>query len=371
MSFTVTATDGAARRGRLVLPRGAVDTPAFMPVGTRGSVKGVSPEQLRALGAQMVLANTFHLMLRPGAAVVEAHGGLHGFMHWDGPILTDSGGYQVFSLAALRQLDEAGVRFRSPIDGDEVFLGPEQSMAVQEALGADILMVFDECTPYPSSREATQASMQLSLRWAQRSADAHAGRAGLLFGIVQGGLELDLRRASAQGLQEIGFDGYAIGGLSVGEPQEEMLRVTAAVAPMLPAQQARYLMGVGTPADLVEAVRRGMDLFDCVIPTRHARHGYLYTNGGVLRLRNARYRDDTAPVDAECGCYTCSHYSRAYLRHLDEMGEPLGVSLASIHNLHHYQQMMAGLRAAIEARELDAFVAEFYARRGLAAAPVA
>lgn len=371
MPFTVTATDGPARTGRLALARGVIETPAFMPVGTRGTVKGVSPEELRACGAQVVLANTFHLMLRPGAERVRALGGLHRLMHWDGPILTDSGGYQVFSLAQMRRITEAGVRFRSPIDGAEVFLGPEESMAVQVALGSDILMVFDECPALPADRETVSASMELSLRWAARSARAHAGQAGLLFGIVQGGLDLDLRRASLEGLQAIGFDGYALGGLSVGETQAQMLDVVGAMAPRLPADRPRYLMGVGTPEDLVEAVRRGMDLFDCVIPTRHARHGHLYTHSGVLRLRNARYRDDGAPVDPDCDCYTCQHYSRAYLRHLDEAGEALGPRLGTIHNLHFYLSLMATLRAAIAAGTLAETAREFYARRGLALPAVA
>jgi queuine tRNA-ribosyltransferase len=371
MSFTVSATDGPARAGQLALPRGVVETPAFMPVGTRGAVKGLSPEELRACGAQMVLANTFHLMLRPGAEIVRAHGGLHRFMHWDGPILTDSGGYQVFSLAALRRLDEAGVRFRSPIDGAEVFLGPEESIAVQEALGADVLMVFDECPPLPAPREAIRASMELSLRWAARCAQAHVGQPGLLLGIVQGGLERDLRRASLEGLRAIGFDGYALGGLSVGETQAQMLEVVGALAPQMPAGQVRYLMGVGTPEDLVEAVRRGMDLFDCVIPTRHARHGHLYTSTGVLKLRNARYRNDLAPPDPACACHTCRHYTRAYLRHLDDVREPLGVRLATLHNVHYYQALMRTLRAAIAAGELDVAVREFYGRRGAAVPCVA
>ncbi len=365
LAFDVTATDGHARRGVLDLPRGRVQTPAFMPVGTYGTVKGLAPEEVRDLGAEIVLGNTFHLMLRPGTEVVGRHGGLHGFMHWDGPILTDSGGFQVWSLAERRRLTEAGVRFRSPVDGAEVFLGPEESMAVQRALGADIVMAFDECTPYPAPREAVAESMALSLRWAARSRAAHGDSPAALFGIVQGGMELDLRGESLAALVDMGFDGYALGGLSVGEPKEEMLGVVEALAPAMPAHRPRYLMGVGTPADLVEAVRRGVDLFDCVLPTRNARNGHLFTRRGVVRLRNARHRRDTGPVEAGCDCYTCRHYSRAYLAHLDRCNEILGPRLNTIHNLRHYQRLMEDLRAAIAGGRLEAFARDF--QRELAA----
>lgn len=362
MQFNLLTTDGPARRGRLVFARGIVETPAFMPVGTYGTVKAMTPEELRALGAQIVLGNTFHLMLRPGVDVVRAHGGLHGFMHWDGPILTDSGGFQVWSLGQLRKINEQGVTFQSPVNGDRIFMGPEESMAVQQALGADIIMVFDECTPYPATEEQARASMELSLRWAQRSKAAHAGP-GALFGIVQGGMYENLRRESLAGLKNIGFDGYALGGLSVGEPKAEMLRVLDAIAPELPPDRPRYVMGVGTPEDLVEAVRRGVDMFDCVMPTRNARNGWLFTHDGHVKIRNSRYRDDTGPVDAECGCYTCRNYSRAYLRHLQECNEILGARLATLHNLHYYQILMQGLRQAIEQKRLDDFVEKFYCKR--------
>ncbi len=363
MQFELLATDGAARRGRLRLARGEVDTPAFMPVGTQGTVKAMTPDRLREIGAQMILGNTFHLMLRPGPEIVAAHGGLHGFMGWDGPILTDSGGFQVWSLAKLRRVSEAGVRFRSPVDGAEVFLDPERSMAVQRALGADVVMAFDECTPYPATEAEARASMELSLRWAARSRRAHGDNPAALFGIVQGGMYVDLRRASLQGLLEIGFDGYAVGGLSVGEPMEERHRVLEALEPWLPAERPRYLMGVGKPGDLVEAVCRGIDLFDCVIPTRNARTGFLYTRRGLLRLRNARYARDLRPVDPECGCYTCRHFTRAYLRHLDRCGEILASVLNTIHNLYYYQELMRDLRAAIETRRLEAFVRGFHAQQ--------
>ncbi len=363
MKFELIATDGAARRARLILERGTVETPAFMPVGTYGTVKAMTPEWLRATGTEIVLGNTFHLMLRPGVEVIRAHGGLHRFMHWDGPILTDSGGFQVWSLARLRKIREQGVWFQSPVDGARVFLGPEESMAVQEALGADIVMAFDECTPYPATEPQARASMERSLRWAERSRRAHAGRAGALFGIVQGGVYEHLRDISLSGLMQIGFDGYALGGLSVGETKSEMLRVLDHIAPRLPRGQPRYLMGVGTPEDLVEAVRRGMDMFDCVLPTRNARNGWLYTTHGVLKLRNGRYARDTRPVDEHCGCYTCAHYSRAYLRYLQQAGEILGAVLATVHNLHYYQSLMRSLRAAIEEKRLEDFVEKFYRMR--------
>ena len=307
MKFDLLGIDGAARRGRLTFERGTVETPAFMPVGTYGTVKAMTPEELRELGAQIILGNTFHLMLRPGMEVIRAHGGLHRFMHWDGPILTDSGGFQVWSLGKLRKISEQGVTFQSPVNGDRIFMGPEESMAMQQALGADIIMVFDECTPYPSTEEQARASMELSLRWAERSKLAHAGHAGALFGIVQGGMYEPLRQESLAGLKKIGFDGYALGGLSVGEPKAEMLRVLGSVVPELPADRPRYLMGVGAPEDLVEAVRRGMDMFDCVLPTRNARNGWLFTHDGAVKIRNSRYAADTGPVDALCDCTTCRH----------------------------------------------------------------
>ncbi len=369
MRFELEASDGAARAGRLRFARGEVRTPAFMPVGTAGTVKAMTPEELRALGAEMILGNAFHLMLRPGLEVIEAHGGLHAFMHWDGPILTDSGGFQVWSLASLRRVSERGVEFRSPVDGAPVFLDPERSVAVQQALGADVVMVLDECTPYPATPEEARASMELSLRWARRSRAAHGGGPGALFGIVQGGMYPELRRASLEGLLEIGFDGYAIGGLSVGESEAERLRVLDALEPHLPHARPRYLMGVGRPEDLVEAVRRGVDLFDCVLPTRNARNGDLFTSEGVLRLRNARHRLDTRPPDPGCDCYTCRHYTRAYLRHLRQAGEILGARLATWHNLHYYQRLMREMRAAILAGRFEEWRGEFYARRGAAPPP--
>jgi queuine tRNA-ribosyltransferase len=363
MKYELLGTDGFARRGRLIFERGTVETPAFMPVGTYGTVKAMTPEELRELGAQIILGNTFHLMLRPGMEVMRAHGGLHRFMHWDGPILTDSGGFQVWSLGKLRKISEQGVTFQSPVNGDRIFMGPEESMAMQQALGADIIMIFDECTPYPATEEQARASMELSLRWAERSKRAHQGQPGALFGIVQGGMYEQLRRESLAGLKQIGFDGYALGGLSVGEPKEEMLRVLDSIAPDLPADRPRYLMGVGTPEDLVEAVRRGMDMFDCVMPTRNARNGWLFTHDGAVKIRNSRYSADTGPIDPHCDCYTCQNYSRAYLRHLQQCNEILGARLATIHNLFHYQTLMRSLREAIAAKRLDEFVEKFYCMR--------
>jgi len=365
MKFELLARDGGARRGRLAFARGTVETPAFMPVGTYGTVKGVTPEELVACGAEIVLANTFHLMLRPGTEIVRAHGGLHGLMHWDRPILTDSGGYQVFSLAAMRKLSEEGVRFRSPVDGADVFLGPERAMQVQRALGSDVAMVFDECTPYPAAESAARESMELSLRWSARSRaawDAEPGP-GVLFGIVQGGMHEALRLASLEGLERIGFDGLAVGGLSVGEPPEERSRVLGALLPAMPAAKPRYLMGVGRPEDLVESVAAGIDLFDCVIPTRHARNGHLFVPQGVINIRNARHAADTGPVDPDCRCYTCRNYSRAYLRHLDRCGEMLGPRLATLHNLHYYLDLMARMRAAIGTGAFESFRAAFHAAR--------
>ena len=363
MKYKLLASSGAARRGRLSFGRGEVETPAFMPVGTYGTVKGMRPEEVADTGAQILLGNTFHLMLRPGTEIIRRHGDLHDFMNWQGPILTDSGGFQVFSLGDLRNISEAGVHFRSPVNGDKVFLGPEESMAVQRELGADIVMIFDECTPYPADRDQAAASMQLSLRWARRSRDAHADSPAALFGIVQGGMYPDLRQESLDGLTEIGFDGYAIGGLSVGEPHEERIQVLDALRPLLPVDRPRYLMGVGTPEDIVEAVARGIDMFDCVLPTRNARNGHIFTSAGVLRLRNARFRDDTAPLDPECDCYTCKHYSRAYLYHLDKCNEILGAHLNTVHNLRYYQRLMADMRAAIEAGRFGDFMASFMTKR--------
>lgn len=363
MRFELLATDGAARRGRLHLARGTVETPAFMPVGTCGTVKAMTPAELEALGAEIVLGNTFHLMLRPGTDIIARHGGLHGFMGWRRPILTDSGGFQVFSLADARRLSEEGVSFRSPVDGERVFLSPEIAMQVQRALGADIAMVLDECTPYPASEADAQASMELSLRWAARSRDAYAGAPGALFGIVQGGVHLPLRERSLEGLTAIGFDGYAIGGLSVGEPKEAMLAVVAHLGGRMPAGRPRYLMGVGTPEDLVAAVSLGMDMFDCVLPTRNARNGHLFTRFGTVRIRNSRHRAACEPLDPECACYTCRNFTRAYLHHLDRAGEILGARLNTIHNLHYYLELMGEVRAAIEAGRLAQWVQGFRARR--------
>ena len=361
MQFDVSHRDGRARRGRMQFPRGEIETPAFMPVGTYGTVKGMLPRDIEATGAQIILGNTFHLMLRPGTAIVQAHGDLHDFVGWQRPILTDSGGFQVFSLGAMRKISEAGVTFKSPIDGSKVFLDPETSMRVQRELGADIVMIFDECTPYPATPEQARSSMELSLRWARRSRDAHGDSPSALFGIVQGGMYPELRRESLAGLVEIGFDGYALGGLSVGEPKEEMLHILDEVADELPQDRPRYVMGVGTPGDIIEAVRRGIDMFDCVMPTRNARNGHLFTSGGVIKIRNARHRTSTEPLDAECDCYTCRNFTRAYLHHLERCGEMLGAQLNTIHNLHFYQRLMRDLRAAIERGELEAFAARFYA----------
>lgn len=359
MQFELLAADGAARAGRLTLAHGLVETPAFMPVGTYGAVKSVSPAELRETGAQIVLSNTFHLWLRPGLDVIERHGGLHRFMGWDGPILTDSGGFQVFSLGPLRRISEAGVEFRSPVNGDRCFLSPEESMRIQRVLDSDVAMIFDECTAYPSDERQVADSMRLSLRWAERSRRAHEGNANALFGIVQGGMFPSLRDESLRELQRIGFDGYAIGGLSVGEPKEEMLRVLRHVAPGLPVERPRYLMGVGTPADIVAAVQAGIDMFDCVLPTRNARNGWLFTRSGTVKLRNSRYGDDPRPVDPDCACYACQHFSRAYLHHLQRINEMLGSRLNTLHNLHYYQELLAGLRMAVSRRELDSFADTF------------
>ncbi len=357
MRFEIVAWDGPARRGRLTLEHGTVETPAFMPVGTYGSVKAMSPDDLRSVGAQMVLGNTFHLWLRPGLEVIGAHGGLHRFMGWGGPILTDSGGFQVFSLGDLRKITEEGVRFRSPVNGDACFLSPEESMRLQRELDSDIAMVFDECTPFPADRIQAAESMRLSLRWAERSRRAHEGNGNALFGIVQGGIYENLRDASLEGLTDIGFDGYAIGGLSVGEPKEDMQRILRHTAPRLPAAAPRYLMGVGTPADIVDAVASGIDMFDCVLPTRNARNGWIFTRNGTIRLRNARYRDDTGPLDPACECYTCRNFSRAYLHHLQKINEIFGAHLNTLHNLFYYQELMRGLREAISAGRFSEHVA--------------
>ncbi len=366
LQFQLLATDGAARRGRITLSRGTIETPAFMPVGTHGSVKGMTPQSLRDIGAEIILGNTFHLWLRPGLDVIGDFGGLHRFIGWDKPILTDSGGFQVFSLAERRKISEEGVRFASPVDGSMVFLSPEESMRIQHTLDSDIAMIFDECTPYPATEQQVRDSMQLSLRWAERSRRAFDDlkNANALFGIVQGGTFPLLRKVSADGLLQIGFDGYAVGGLAVGEPEADRNRTLDETVPMLPADRPRYLMGVGRPEDIVDAVVRGIDMFDCVMPTRNARNAHIFTRAGVLRIRNAKYERDLRPLDEQCGCYTCrSGFSRAYLRHLDKCGEMLGPMLATIHNLHYYQELMAGLRDAIQARQLEDFVAAFKAER--------
>jgi len=362
MRLTLDSTDGRARRGRLVFDRGVVETPAFMPVGTYGTVKAMTPEELRDIGAQIILGNTFHLMLRPGTEIIKKHGDLHDMMNWQGPILTDSGGFQVFSLAKMRKISEEGVVFNSPVDGARVFLSPEVSMQVQRDLGSDIVMVFDECTPYPATEEVARESMAMSLRWAGRSKNEfeRLDNPNALFGIVQGGTYEGLRRESAEGLVDIGFDGYAIGGLSVGEPADERNHTLDQTLPCLPVDKPRYLMGVGKPEDLVEGVRRGIDMFDCVIPTRNARTGFLYSHGGILRIRNARYADDIRPIDERCGCYTCRHYSRAYLRHLDKCGEILGARLNTLHNLYYFQELMRRIREAIEMGRYEDFRQEFY-----------
>ncbi|MBC8007783.1 MAG: tRNA guanosine(34) transglycosylase Tgt [Prolixibacteraceae bacterium] len=365
MQFEILSRDGLARRGRLTCSHGSVETPVFMPVGTYGSVKAMSPADLHAVGAQIVLGNTFHLWLRPGLEVIAAHGGLHRFMGWDKPILTDSGGFQVFSLGELRKITEEGVTFRSPVNGDVCFLSPEESMRIQRTLNSDVVMIFDECTPYPASEREAAESMRLSLRWAQRSKSAHEGNGNALFGIVQGGMHKELRNESLAGLQEIGFDGYAIGGLSVGEPKEDMQRILRHTAPRLPSGAPRYLMGVGTPADIVDAVESGIDMFDCVLPTRNARNGWIFTSHGTIRLRNARYREDVRPLDEDCGCYTCRHFSRAYLHHLQRVNEILGAHLNTVHNLHFYQQLMDELRQAIDAGKLAEYAASVRLREGL------
>lgn len=362
MKYELITTDGQARRGRLTFERGTVETPAFMPVGTYGTVKGMTPEEVDQTGAQILLGNTFHLWLRPGCEIIRKHGDLHDFMNWKDPILTDSGGFQVFSLGELRKITEEGVHFRNPINGDPVFLSPEISMDVQYDLGSDIVMIFDECTPYPADWDYAKRSMEMSLRWAKRSRAQFdkLNNKNALFGIIQGSVYEDLRDISVKGLVDIGFDGYAVGGLAVGEPKPDMHRILEHVCPQIPEDKPRYLMGVGKPEDLVEGVRRGIDMFDCVMPTRNARNGHLFVTNGVVKIRNAKYKDDTGTLDPECDCYTCRHYSLSYLHHLDRCGEILGARLNTIHNLRYYQRLMAGLRQAIEDNQLELFVADFY-----------
>ena len=361
MQFELHKTDGAARRGTVTLAHGQIQTPVFMPVGTYGTVKAMTPTSLHEIGAQICLGNTFHLWLRPGLEVIAAHKGLHDFMNWQKPILTDSGGFQVFSLGAMRKITEEGVKFSSPHDGAKLFLTPEISMQIQKVLNSDIVMIFDECTPYPASREEAAKSMRMSMRWAQRSRDEHnkLENSNALFGIVQGGMYEDLRDESVAGLCDIGFDGMAIGGLSVGEPKEDMARILAHTAPKLPTHKPRYLMGVGTPEDLVYSVKAGIDMFDCVMPTRNARNGHLFTRYGDVKIKNARYKMDTGPLDPSCSCYTCTQFTRSYLHHLFRNGEILGGMLNTIHNLHFYQTIMAEMRAAIETGTLDAWAAAF------------
>ncbi|MDG1066528.1 MAG: tRNA guanosine(34) transglycosylase Tgt [Luminiphilus sp.] len=363
MKFDIQARDGHARTGELIFDRGSVATPAFMPVGTYGTVKGMLPRDIEAIGADIILGNTFHLWLRPGTEVIQRHGDLHDFMGWQKPILTDSGGFQVFSLGEMRKVEERGVTFRSPVNGDRVFLDPETSMAIQRQLGSDIVMIFDECTPFPATELEAERSMKLSLRWAARSKAAHGDNPAALFGIVQGGMYEALRLESMAGLVDLDFDGYAIGGLSVGEPKEDMLRVLDGVASQLPAEKPRYLMGVGTPADLLEGVMRGVDMFDCVMPTRNARNGHLFTHQGAIKLRNARHKDSTEPVDRSCDCYTCQNFTRAYLHHLDKCNEILGSQLNTIHNLRFYQKHMADIRQAIGEGRLSEFADDFYRRQ--------
>ena len=365
MLFELNATDGKARRGKLQFSRGNVETPAFMPVGTCGTVKGMLPRDIESIGAQIILGNTFHLMLRPGTEVIKAHGDLHDFMQWKGPILTDSGGFQVFSLGSIRKVSEKGVSFRSPIDGSPVFLDPETSMQVQKDLGADVVMIFDECTPYPASEQEAKISMELSLRWAERSKKAHGDSPAALFGIIQGGMYENLRELSLAGLKKIEFDGYAIGGLSVGEPKEDMLRVLDKLTCKMPDKKPRYLMGVGKPWDILEAVKCGVDMFDCVMPTRNARNGHLFTSFGVVKIKNAKYRSNIGPIDPKCDCYTCANFSLAYLHHLEKCSEILGAQLNTIHNLRYYQTLMAHIREAIEERRLDDFSEQFYQEQGL------
>jgi queuine tRNA-ribosyltransferase len=363
MHFAVLAEDGAARRGRLTFARGTVETPAFMPVGTYGTVKAMTPEQIESVGAQILLGNTFHLFLRPGLEVIAAHGGLHAFMHWERPILTDSGGFQVWSLKQMRKITEEGASFRSPVDGAPVFLSPEESMRIQRVLGSDVAMSFDECTAYPASEAEARASMELSMRWALRGHRAyHASQPpGTLFGIVQGGVHANLRAASLEALEAVDFEGLAVGGLAVGESAEERRAVLERLVPSMPPRKPRYLMGVGRPEDILEGVLCGIDMFDCVMPTRHARNGHLFTRAGAINIRNAIHQKSTGPIEEGCDCYTCSNYSRSYLRHLDRCGEILGSHLNTVHNLYFYQRLMAEIRAAIEGERLGAYAREFRA----------
>ena len=372
MKFELKNESGGARRGQLEFKRGTVETPAFMPVGTYGTVKGMTTEEVESIGAEIILGNTFHLWLRPGQEVIKNHGDLHDFMNWKGPILTDSGGFQVFSLGDIRKITEDGVHFRNPVNGEKIFMDAEKSMEIQKDLGSDIVMIFDECTPYPATYEEAQKSMELSLRWAKRS-KAHFKKLenkNALFGIVQGSIYPELRKLSAEQLIDIGFDGYAIGGLAVGEPKDEMHKVLEYTCPLLPKNKPRYLMGVGKPEDLVEGVRRGIDMFDCVMPTRNARNGHLFVRDGVIKIRNAKYKNDTLPLDEECDCYTCKNYSRAYLHHLDKCNEILGARLNTIHNLKYYQDLMKGIRSSIDENRFEEFVEEFYSRRNLNVPPL-
>ncbi|WP_439256759.1 tRNA guanosine(34) transglycosylase Tgt [Lonepinella sp. BR2271] len=376
MKFNLKKTNGTARRGEMTFNRPSgeftVQTPAFMPVGTYGTVKGMTPEEVRATGAEILLGNTFHLWLRPGQEVMRKHGDLHDFMQWHRPILTDSGGFQVFSLGKLRKIKEEGVHFQNPISGEKIFLSPEKSMEIQYDLGSDIVMIFDECTPYPATFDYAKNSMEMSLRWAKRSRQRfdELENKNALFGIVQGGTFEELRKISVDGLVNIGFDGYAVGGLAVGEPKEEMHRILEFVNPLLPQDKPRYLMGVGKPEDLVEGVRRGIDMFDCVMPTRNARNGHLFVSNGIVKIRNAKYRDDTTTLDPECDCYTCKHYTKSYLYHLDKCGEILGARLNTIHNLRYYQRLMEQIRTAIEQDRFEDFVVEFYAKIGKEVPPL-
>jgi queuine tRNA-ribosyltransferase len=368
MRFELLARDGAARRGRLEFPRGTVETPAFMPVGTYGSVKAMTPEDLESVGAEIVLGNTFHLYLRPGLDVIEAHRGLHRFMHWQRPILTDSGGFQVWSLAEMRKITEQGAHFRSPVDGAQVFLSPEESMRIQRVLASDVAMSFDECTPYPATEAEARESMEMSMRWARRGFEEYyrTDPPGTLFGIVQGGIHPNLRLASLAALEEIGFAGLAVGGLAVGESEAERDQVLDGLLPSMPPGKPRYLMGVGRPEDIIEAVKRGIDMFDCVMPTRHARNAHLFTRTGAINIRNAVHQRDTGPIEEGCACYTCRNYSRSYLRHLDKCSEILGAHLNTIHNLYFYQRLMREIRAAIEAARFETYAAEFYALKAAA-----
>lgn len=373
LKYELDKTIGNARRGRLIFERGVVETPAFMPVGTYGTVKGMTPEEVDDTGADILLGNTFHLWLRPGQEVMKLHGGLHNFMNWQGPILTDSGGFQVFSLGKMRKITEAGVHFRHPINGSKIFLDPETSMEIQDDLGSDVVMIFDECTPYPATESEAEKSMSMSLRWAQRSRD-HFDKLenkNNLFGIIQGGVYEHLRDISVKGLLDIGFDGYAVGGLAVGEPKEDMHRILEHTCPQLPEDKPRYLMGVGKPEDLVEGVRRGVDMFDCVMPTRNARNGHLFTSEGVIKIRNAKHKTDTTTLDPECDCYTCKNYTRSYLNHLDKCNEILGARLNTMHNLRYYQNLMQGIRDAIDADTFEQFVTDFYTKQGREVPPLA